>query len=59
MTHVPEVFVEEHKEEIKRLAFCIYQQRERYNQPDRPAENFFRAAEITKENYDYGRVNSK
>ena len=48
---VPETFVNEHREEINRCAYTIYQQRERYCQPDTPKDNFIRATEIVWERH--------
>lgn len=44
-------FVTEHKEEIDREAFVIYQQRERLCQEDTPVENYLTAIRIVKNRY--------
>jgi len=54
--NIPETFVNDHRDEINRVAFVIYQQRTRYCQPDTPTENFIRAIEIVHERYHETRV---
>ena len=48
---IPEKFVEKHFEEIRRIAYALYQQRQRYNQPDDADANFLRGIAIVKEQY--------
>lgn len=51
MSHVPETFVAEHKEEIERMAFQYHKIMQDHGRPDDPVHNFLTAANIVYGHY--------